>query len=129
MADVSTRRLAEKTAAQAKSTFDRTATAAAAETQRAEQSALTALTGVRECYLKMLDMAHENTSAGFDFARELASVQSPSEIVEVWSARTRSAYETFSEQSKELSDLVQKVATSTAQPIAKGLTSPFRVAS
>src|SRR5262245_47864454 len=105
MAEVSTRRIAEKTVAQAKSTFDATGTAAAAETQRVEQSALTALTGVRQCYLKMLDIAHENTVAGFDFARELASVQSPSEIVEVWSARTRSAYETFSEQSKELSDL------------------------
>ena len=78
----------------------------------------------------MLEMAQENTVASFDLARELASVQTPSELVEVWSARTREAYETFSEQTKELSALAQKVATtSTAHPLANGLTNPFRVAS
>ena len=124
-----TRRLAEHSAAQAKSTFDKTGAASAEQTRRVEQSALTAFNGVRECYLKMLEMAQENTVASFDLARELASVQTPSELVEVWSARTREAYETFSEQTKELSALVQKVATSTAHPLANGLTNPFRVAS
>src|SRR5947208_16634345 len=114
-----TRRLAEHSAAQVKSTFDKTGAAATAQTRRAEQSALTAFNGVRECYLKMLEMAQENTVASFDLARELASVQTPSELVEVWSARTRSAYDTFSEQTKELSGLTQKLATSTMQPLTK----------
>jgi hypothetical protein len=124
-----TRRLAERNAAQAKSTFNKTSAATVEETRWAEQSALTAFNGARECYLKVLDMAHDNTVAGFDLARELASVQTPSEFVEVWNARTREAYDTFSEQTKELSDLMQKVATSTTQPLTNGLTSPFRVAS
>ncbi len=124
-----TRRLAEKSAAQARNAFDKTGAAAAEETRRAEQSALTAFNGVRECYLKMLDMAHENTVAGFGLARELASVQTPSELVEVWNAQARSAYDTFSEQTKELSELAQKVVTSTMQPLTNGLTSPFRQAS
>src|SRR6266567_2944997 len=112
-----TQRLAEKSVAQAKSAFDKTGAATAAETRRAEQSALTAFHGAQECYLKMLNMAHDNTVAGFDLARELASVQTPSEFVEVWAARTRESYETFSEQAKELSELVQKMATSTTQPL------------
>ena len=124
-----TRRLAEKSAAQARNTLDKTGAAAAEETRRVEQSASTAFNGVRECYLKMLEMAQENTVASFDLARELVSVQTPSELVEVWSGRTREAYETFSEQTKELSALVQKVASSTAHPLANGLTTPFRVAS
>jgi hypothetical protein len=124
-----TRSLAERSAAQAKSAFDKTGAATAEETRRAEQSALTAFRGAQECYLKMLDMAHDNTVAGFDLARELASVQTPSEFVEVCTARTRESYETFSEQAKELSELVQKMATSTTQPLTNGLTSPFRVAS
>ena len=107
-----TRRLAEKSAAQAKRT--------------AEHSALTAFNGVREFYVKMLEMAQENTVAGFDVARELATVQSPSELVEVWNARAREAYDTFSQQAKELSDLAQKAATST--PLTNGLTNPFRQA-
>lgn len=124
-----TRRLAEHSAAQVKSTFDKAGAAATEQTRRAEQSALTAFSDVRECYLKMLEMAQQNTAASFDLARELVSVQTPSELVEVWSGRSREAYETFSEQTKELSALVQKVATSTAHPLANGLTNPFRVAS
>jgi hypothetical protein len=116
-----TRRLAEKSGAQAKNTFDKTSVAAA-------DSASTALNGMRECYLRMLEMAQENTVASFDLARELASVQSPSEFVEVWNARARDAYGTVSEQTKELSQLAQKVATSTMQPLTNGLTNPFRQA-
>jgi hypothetical protein len=62
-------------------------------------------------------MAQENTDAGFDLARELAGVQTPSEYVEVWNAWARGAYETLSEQTKELSALGQKVV---AQPLTNG---------
>jgi phasin len=130
MSNVSTntRKLAEQSAAQAKSTFDKAGAASAEETRRVEQSASTAFNGVREWYLKMLEMAQENTVTGFDFARELASVRSPSELVEVWSAGAREAYGIFSQQTKELSALAQKVATSSAQPLTNGLTNPFRQA-
>jgi len=121
-----TRRLAEKSAAQARNTFDKTGAAAAEETRRVEQSASTAFNGVRECYLKMHEMAQENTVAGFDLARERARVETPPELVEVWNARARNAYDTFSEQTKELSELAQKAATSSMQPLTNGLTSPFR---
>ncbi len=130
MADVSvnTRRLTEKGAAQAKKTFSMAAAASKDETRQAEQSALTAVNGVRECYLRMLDIAQENTVAGLDFARELASVKTPMEFVEVWNAGAREAFGTFSEQTKELTELAQKAATSTVQPLTNGLTSPFRQA-
>ncbi len=72
----------------------------------------------------MLDMAQENTVAAFELARDLATVQTPSEFVEVWNARTRDAYSAFSEQTRELSELAQKVAKS-AVPLTNGLTSPF----
>ena len=56
----------------------------------------------------LLGMAQENADAGFDLARELSSVQTPSEYIEVWSAWARSAYGTLSEQAKELSALAQR---------------------
>ena len=128
MADVSvnTRRLTEKGASRAKNTFSMAATATRDETLHAEQSAFTAVNGAQECYLRMLDMAQENTVAGLDLARELASAKTPMEFVEVWNARARNAYDTFSEQTKELSELAQKAATSSMQPLTNGLTSPFR---
>ena len=61
-------------------------------------------------------------------ARDFATVQTPSEFVEVCNAGAREAFGTFSEQTKELSELAQKVATSTVQPLTNGLTSPFRQA-
>src|SRR6266516_4389903 len=126
MSDVSvhTRRMTEKGAGQAKSTLDKAATATSEGTRRAEQNALTAANGVRECYIRMLDMAQDNTVAAFELARDLATVQTPSEFVEVCNARTREAYSAFSEQTKEMSELAQKVANS-AVPLTNGLTSPF----
>jgi hypothetical protein len=115
----STRRFAEKSAAQTKSALNKSGAAIA----EAEHSASTAMNGVRECYLRALGMAQENADAGFDLARELASVQTPSEYVEVWSAWARGAYETLSEQTKELSALAQKVVP---QPLTNGLMNPFR---
>jgi phasin len=125
----STRRLAEKSTAQTKSAFNKGGAAVAEGARQAEKSASTAVNGVRECYLRFLSMAQENADAGFDLARELASVQTPSELVEVWTAWARSACETLSEQTKELSALGQKVATSSAQPLTNGLMNPFRRAS
>ena len=116
--------MAEKGADQAKSAFNKAAAATNEGTRRAEQNALTAVNGVRECYIKMLDMAQENTAAAFALARDLATVQTPSEFVEVCNARTREAYSAFSEQTKEMSELAQKVAKS-AVPLTNGLTSPF----
>jgi phasin len=131
MSDVSTstRRFAEKGAAQTKSAFNKSGAAITEGARLAENNASTALNGVREYYLKALGIVQENTDAGFDLARELASVQTPSEYVEVWSAWARSAYETLSEQTKELSALAQKVTTSSAQPLTNGLMNPLRRAS
>ena len=126
-ASVQTRRLAEKSAGEAKRTFDRAATATAEGTRRAEQNALTAVNEARECYLRMLDMAQENTVAAFDLARDLATVQTPSQFTEVCTAWTRDAYKLLSEQTKEMSELAQKVAKS-AVPLTNGLTNPFRQA-
>jgi phasin len=128
MTEVSThtRRLADKNAAQAKRIFDKAGVATAEQTRRAEQSASSAVNGARESYQRVLEMAQENIGAGFDLARELVSVQSPSEFIEVWSAQARNAYETFSEQTKELSELAQKVATSSMQPLTNGAANPFR---
>ena len=75
----------------------------------------------------MLDIAQENTVAAFDLARDLANVQTPSEFVEVCNARARDAYSAFSEQTKEMSEVAQKVAKS-AVPLTNGLTGPFRQA-
>ena len=122
-ASASTRRFAEKSAAETKSAFNKSSPTIIEGARRSEDNATTAFNGMRDCYLKALAMAQENTDAAFDLARELVSVQTPSEYVEVWNAWARSAYNTLSEQTKELSALAQKVV---AQPLTNGFMNPFR---
>lgn len=116
MADVSetARRFTEKRAAQAKNVFNQASAATAEGTRRAENSALAAASGLAEYSRRALEMAQENTTAGLEFARELASVKKPLEFIHLWSARSREWSETFLEQTKELGELAQKAVTYTA---------------
>jgi phasin family protein len=64
-------------------------------------------------------------NAAFDFAQQLMSVKSPSELFELSAAHARKQFEMLSKQIKQLSALVQKVATDTAQPLQSGTTKAF----
>ena len=57
----------------------------------------------------------------FDFVESLFGVKSPSELVELTTAHSRSQFETMTGQGKELAALAQKVATDTAEPIKTGV--------
>ena len=57
----------------------------------------------------------------FDFVESLFGVKSPSELVELSTAHSRTQFETLAAQSKELAALAQKVATETAEPIKTGV--------
>jgi len=120
------RRFADKTAAHRKNTGDRVSEAATQATSRMEYGALSAGTGAKEYYLKTLDLARENIMAGFDFADELARAETPTELVEAWSAHARNAFEAFSKQAGELSALAQRAASFSVQPVTNGFGSLSR---
>jgi len=77
---------------------------------------------------KVLDFGQANTTASFDFLQELVGVKSLSHATEVWSTHTRKQVETFAAQAKELSELTQKIATETAEPIKTGASKLFQPA-
>jgi hypothetical protein len=74
-------------------------------------------------------MAQANAEAVFEFARQLAAVKKPSDMVELWTARARKQFETLTEQTKELSTLGQKIAGESAEPITRGVNQAFKKAS
>jgi phasin len=76
--------------------------------------------GAHDYNLKLIEMARTNTRAAFDYAHELLDVKSPSEFVELSTARTRNQLDIVSAQNKELCALAQKVATDVAEPITTG---------
>jgi phasin len=73
----------------------------------------------------MIEAARVNTNAAFDFAGELITAKTLSEVIELSSAHARKQFEAFTQQSKELGALAQKVATETAEPIKNGVNKAF----
>src|SRR6201987_338396 len=81
--------------------------------------------GASDYGLKVIEAARVNTNAAFDFAGELSTAKTLSEVIELSSAHARKQFEAYTEQGKELSALAQKVATETVEPIKSGVNRAF----
>ena len=113
------RELAEKSVSQAKS-------AAEEATDVLEDTYATATKGASDYGLKVIEAARANTNAAFDFATQIMTVKSLSEMVELSTAHTRKQFETFTGQSKELAAIAQKVATESAEPVKESWGKAFK---
>ena len=119
------REFAERGVAQCKDTYEKMKAAAEEATDVLETTYSTATKGASDYGLKVIEAARMNTNAAFDFAGELITAKSLSEVIELSSAHARKQFETFTEQGKELGALAQKVATETAEPIKSGMNKAF----
>src|SRR5271166_6650634 len=119
------REFAERGVAQAKDTYEKMKAAAEEATDVLETTYSTASKGASDYGMKVIEAARINTNAAFDYAGELLAAKTLSEVIELSSAHARKQFETLTEQSKELSALVQKVATETAEPIKSGVNRAF----
>ena len=109
----------EKGAAQIKETSDKFSAAAEQTTKMVENTFESATKGIKDYNLKAVEFAQLNSDAAFEHARQLMSAKTPSELLELWATYARKQFEVLSEQTKELATLGQKVATETAEPLAK----------
>jgi phasin len=73
--------------------------------------------GATEYGSKLIEIMHANTDAAFDFADELMSVKSFSEMIELSAKHTRKQLEVLADQTKELTALAQKVAAEASEPM------------
>jgi phasin len=119
------REFAERGAAQAKDTYEKMKAAAEEATDVLETTYSTASKGASDYGLKVIEAARVNTNAAFDFAGELMTAKTLSEMLELTSAHARKQFEAFTLQGKELGALAQKVATETAEPIKSGMNKAF----
>jgi phasin len=122
------REIAEKSVSQAKETYEKMKSAAEEATDVLEDTYATATKGVSDYGLKLIEAARENTNSAFDFATQLMTVKSLSEVVELSTAHTRKQYEAVTAQTKELAAIAQKVAVDTAEPVKEGFGKVFKVA-
>jgi len=120
------REFAEKSVSQAKETYEKMKSAAEEATDVLEDTYASASKGASDYGLKLIEVARVNTNAAFDFATELMTVKSFSEMVELSTAHARKSFEAATAQTKDLAALAQKVATETAEPIKDSVGKAFK---
>jgi phasin len=113
----SMRALAEKGVSQARDSYAKFKDAAESQNSTIEAVFTSASKGASAYSAKVMEFMKANTTATLDFAQELLGLKSPSEALELYTSHTRKQFETFGAQAKELAEIIQKVATETAEPI------------
>jgi phasin len=108
------RQIAEKGVAQAKDNFERIQSATEAATDLLKGTYTMAAKGATDYNLKFIEIARTNANAAFDYANDLFGVKSPSEFIELSTAHARTQFEAMTAQTKELTELAQKVTTEIA---------------
>jgi phasin len=113
----SMRAFAEKGVSQARDSYAKFKDAAESQNSTIEAVFTSASKGASAYSAKLREFTKANTTATLDFAQELLGVKSPSEALELCNSHARKQFETLGAQAKELAEIVQKVATETAEPI------------
>ena len=111
------RAFAEKGVSQARDNYAKFKDAAETHNGTIEAVFTSASKGASAYSAKMLEFFKANTTASLDFAQELFGVKTPAAAIELWTSHTRKQFETLAAQAKELTELGQKVATETVEPI------------
>jgi phasin len=104
----------EKGAVRAKDTYEKAKVAAEQATDLLKDTFTTAAKGTTDYNLKVMEIARTNANAAFDYTQELLGVKSLSEFVELSTAHARKQFEAMTAQTKELTEIAQKVTTETA---------------
>ena len=112
--------MAEKGVAQVMDTNAKARAACEQAADLLENAYATVAKGAQDYNLKLIEMARTNTRAVFDYANELLAVKSPSEFIELSTARMRDQLDIVSAQNNELFALAQKVAADVAEPVTTG---------
>jgi len=122
------RAFAEKGVSQARDNYARFKDVAETNNSTIEAVFANANKGASEYSAKLMEIIKTNTTASLDFAQELVGVKTPSEALELWTSHAKKQFEAFSAWSKELTELSQKVATETIEPIKANASKLFKPA-
>ena len=122
------RALAEKGVSQARDSYAKFKDVAESHNGTIEAVFTNASRGASEYSAKLMEFLKANTSANLDFAQELLGVKSPSAALELWTSHARKQFETLSAHAKELTELSQKVASDTVEPIKANASKLFKPA-
>ncbi len=115
------REAAEKTVKQAKEGYDKIRAAAEEATDLFEDQVEAARTNFTAIGTKALDAAKANADATFKFAKDLMTVKTFAEAIELQSAFARYQFDQVTAQSKDMQELVTKIVTESSQPVKEAV--------
>jgi hypothetical protein len=91
-----------------------------------EQNFASVLEKTRDLNVKLVEMARDNAEANFDFAREIATAKTPTDLAEALSTHANKQFELFNTQMRELATLAQTIAGSGAEPFTRSFNQVFK---
>ena len=103
------RDMAEKGVAQARDTYAKAMVTSEEAADMLESTYEAAAKAATNYNLKLIEFAHINTRAAFDYAQELLGVNSPSEFIELSTAHMRKQFDIVSAQNKALCTLANEM--------------------
>jgi phasin len=122
------RAFAEKGVSQARDSYARFKDVAENNNSTMEAVFANVNKGASEYSAKLMEIVKVNTTASLDFAQELVAVKTPSEALELWTGHAKKQFEAFTAWGKELTELSQKVASQTVEPIKNNANKLFKPA-
>jgi phasin len=114
----------EKGASQARATNEEIG-AATTEGADLKSNYSTAISGIQDYNSKLLEFAHANAKAAFEFLQQLSGAKSPEAFVELSTEHARKQFEILTEQTKQLTSLAQSATLAAVEPIKTGLGKAF----
>jgi phasin len=110
----------EKTA-QAQQNFEKMTAAPSEATHLLKETYSTTMKGAQDYSAKVLEFAQVNTNSAFEYARQLSSVKSPTEFLELSNNHLRQQFELLSRQAQELAAIAQKMTGTMTDSIKGGV--------
>lgn len=122
------RAFAEKGVSQARESYAKLKDVAETQNGTIEAVFTSASKGATDYSTKVFDFVKTNTNASFDFAQSLIGAKTLPDVMELWTSHAKKQIETLTAQTKELTELTQKVAAETVEPIKANASKIFKPA-
>ena len=91
--------------------FDKTLTTGTEIGREFQERFGSALENVRDLNVRLIDMARANSNAAFDFAREVAEAQAPSDLVQACTAHATKQFDMLTKQFDMLTKQASELTT------------------
>jgi hypothetical protein len=115
----------KKVTQKARETAEKVGQAAEEAVRSVEQSYSSAFDNIRNLNVKLIDTAQANADAVCALARDIATINSPSDLLTVWTNHAQKQIDLVTKQASDLTALGQKLVTGSTAPMTRSFQEAF----